>query len=267
MKTYLKKISMILIFWGSSFTSPNFAQEADSLLKSEDLLFKFNHHTLFFESFLSKGNISKSMGKADLANKLGVGFTGGWLYTYNLSRKFAIETGLSVGVLPIRYSFNLDSNSYNVPYNYYNYGTQYIEFVSIPLNLVYRQKLKNKLLLNIRAGLRFRKIILEDLEVEYLAESQRILYLHSLFDNSFRINYRIGLGISKLLTNSHLIELQLIYNLSVHNVIDADYIFLATSLNDNLTTIGKYKSKGSYLGLNLSYTFTKVNKYLKRLRG
>ncbi|MDX2305260.1 MAG: hypothetical protein NW226_20790 [Microscillaceae bacterium] len=219
--------------------------------------------------YLDNGNIQREFSLADLENRLGWGFSLTWLHTSQINQAWGVEWGIKVGALPWRYYYEITKGGVaNFPFNDLNYGTEYVQYIQVPLQLVFRKPVKQTLYFNLYSGISLRYILLQELTVSVTAIDQTSQFIpifdsYSSFDNTPRTNFNLGTGISWVLPHFDMLDFQLMANISPNNYIFTDYYFFPGTAYE---TFGRYKSKGTYIGLSVGYTFTGVRKMLKRYR-
>jgi hypothetical protein len=192
-----------------------------------------------------------------------------WSQTHHLNPNWGLEYGFSIGTLPLRYYIDLKAQGFEaLDYDYLLYSTNTINFIQLPLNIVYRKPVSSNVFLQFRTGISLRYILLEEYITTAISLSTPPLVLtyyesYSEFDNNFRINFNLGAGISWLLPNNDFLDFQIIANLSPRNIVYNDYYFFPDTPDE---TFGHYLSNGNYVGVSVGYTFTKVRKILRQYR-
>ncbi|MDX2305262.1 MAG: hypothetical protein NW226_20800 [Microscillaceae bacterium] len=122
---------------------------------------------------------------------------------------------------------------------------------------------------NLYSGISLRYILLQELTVSVTAIDQTSQFIpifdsYSSFDNTPRTNFNLGTGISWVLPHFDMLDFQLMANISPYQYIFNEYYFFPGTAQE---TFGRYRSRGTYIGLSVGYTFTGVRKMLKRARG
>ncbi|MDX2302070.1 MAG: hypothetical protein NW226_04685 [Microscillaceae bacterium] len=248
-------------------TSALTAQNNRRPLSSEDLFFAKGHNRFVASVYVNKGKTEREYGSANLENRLGWGFSFTWLHTYHINPTLGFEWGLGYGAIPLRYYFDIkESESGDLNYGLLMYGTDYIEYLHLPIQMVFRKPITQKLYFNVRPGISVRYILLQELTLEVINTEPyvEIFDSYSTFDNTPRVNFNLGTGISWVLPHFDMLDFQLMANISPYQYIFNEYYFFPGTAYE---TFGRYKSKGTYIGFSVGYTFTGVRKMIKRARG
>lgn len=263
-------ILFICFCFGSIFNiSAQNEANIDSLFSPKRLLFERQHTKFQFNLIASSGRTERKYGRVDLQSRLGWSYFLMWSQTYHFNPTWGLEYGFLIGSLPFRHKFDLKTEDFEtLDFDYLEYRTSLVEFIQIPLNVIYRKPLMSNLYLQLRSGISLRYILLEGLvsgTTSLNSPPLEIKYYQSYseFDNNFRVNFNLGSGVSWLLPNNDFLDFQIIANLSPRNYIYNDYYFFPNTPDE---TFGHYRSNGNYVGLSVGYTFTKVRKILRRYR-
>jgi hypothetical protein len=189
----------------------------------------------------------------------------GFNYLYSFKNNLAFEIGFHAGGFPLRYQFSLAEKDFpQIGTNLFDYYTEYTILVEIPLRLVYRHNIGSNWLLQLKGGTNIRVLPEQSLTIGHTlrnCDDINVRYLELYFRPISRVhlNAQVGAGVSYILPRLNMINLNLIYNYSPKVVVEG----LATAVpNSSEESKGKFQTTGSYIGLELGYTFT--NKRLRK---
>lgn len=233
----------------------------------QEALFSRGHWSIRGSSFLSKGRLSNQIGQYAIQNPLSFGFSGTIDYTENFGKHFGIRIGFQVGALPLKSKFSIPHPTQDWTID--NNRLEIYEFWAFPIELIYRRSFHKNWLANVRAGVSLRKLSIDEfsigtLVVDDLSNERYVFQWNNRFD-TFRHqpNLIFGLGVSYINKYYHLISLNLVANVSLQDItINAPipngsyYVFYPD--DPEKYSEGQFSTKGNYVGLELSYTFTRM---------
>ncbi|MDX2304391.1 MAG: hypothetical protein NW226_16415 [Microscillaceae bacterium] len=258
-------LQFFLIYYPIIYASTTmiFGQNKDQ--SSRELFFAKSHNRFEAGVYLSGGNTEREYGTTELESRLGFGFNFTWIHTKQINNAWAIEYGLGGGALPWKYLFEIEAGRVFED-NFIEYGTEYVLYIHAPLQGVYRKPIRENVYLNIRSGISLRYILEEILTVGVTAIDENsnltpIFRAYNEFDNAFRVNFNLGIGVSWVLPYFDMLDFQLRANISPRQYIFNDYYFFPGAADE---TFGHYRSRGTYVGLTVGYIFTRVRKMIKR---
>jgi hypothetical protein len=196
-------------------------------------------------------------------------------YTYNFDKNWAIRTGFTLGILPDHSQYRFEEP---LPQPGYisNQGSKDIAdytFLAIPIECIYRIPINSSLNLNLRAGGTIRQNLIYDgggYSQGYRENDDGTILVIRERDILFKPNQihptlTAGIGASFLLNHYDFLNVHLVGNLGLVDALDRGrYTFYPN--DPAYHSEGTYKMKGSYIGLELSYTYTGVRRLHKKIQ-
>jgi hypothetical protein len=239
----------------------------------EDIRFDRGHWSLRFTSLFSKGQVNHQYGTRLMENPTGFAMAGGIDYTENFGKHWGIRIGFMRGELPVRIKFEHVLVSQNPQFRLSHSNTARIEMWTFPIEVVYRSFLNPQWIWDIRAGVAFRSIPLDAFTVSVSVgdddtDRQIFVFENYLDSNQYYATFNIGVGISRVLWDNNLLNLHLVANISPNSLMPPapppgrSYYYFWDE-NGLPESYGTFDTKGSYIGLELGYTFTRANKRIR----
>ncbi len=176
----------------------------------------------------------------------------------------SIYLGFHVGVLANNYIFILKKSDLTPPSNYdYNVsfpGDLGLSYFSIPLCFEQRNFISNKRFLSFNAGINVRWSIENSTLLYSQIDNDQIVVLNLEQKNKIWLNYNAGASYNWILNNCNIFKIGLLLNFSNTPVGDGDY---EITIPGKDPSFGKYKVKGSFIGLKIVYLFTRTRKQVE----
>jgi hypothetical protein len=205
-------------------------------------------------------------------SSLGLGFVGTLDYIENFSPNIGLRFGFSFGLMPNRMNIDIAypysgyptgraKESWNVPY----------EYIGFPIELVYHASLTQKCKLQMKGGVLFRKFLLENIGVGFeeaitTPQVRAVYYQDISLPTRFSTGITLSVGIQRLLKNYDFLGVHLISNLSLQDIADSTSGYTFFAEDPTYRSEGLVQTRGSYIGLELSYTYTHTKRQLKKSR-
>lgn len=270
MQTNKKLIFIIILVLNINFI---YCQNKRTMSKL-DTLFGKNHFFFSLGLFSSKGNSRTINGNQNLTPALGLGHQIQIGYDVNYNKKYSLRLTAEIGQLPLNFTYDLTKKQYPILYDdhiplpsggFSDAGIPFVSFSSLFVNRFYVRK---KSFLDIAVGLSLRYTPEGDF---YLregwadnAQNPITVFQMQTDDNSFKetlqVCPQISLGYYWILKNNNFLGFRFLYNLSFQNHIQLSYTFFPEPQHKNISSEGVLSQRGSYLGLNIFYCFTKNKK-------
>jgi hypothetical protein len=242
----------------------------------QDLLYAKNHLSLRIGTFLSKGyHVSiSSYSPYHIENPIALGMVGAMDYTINLDAEWGIRVGLTFGAFPQPIKFRIPSDG-STPDGYFTHHVlEFTPHIAIPCELIYRRPINRHWTASARAGITLRKVIGADISYGYFSGNGineiEVFQWENTFDESaWPVIPSLAVGVSLLTRWQDMISLHAIAHISSRGLYDEIGIYQGSEVtffpNDpEKIQKGKYVNKGSYIGLELSYTLTQARSMLKK---
>jgi hypothetical protein len=256
----MKNIFLILLV--ICFPDYNFGQVeyASKQKKSEtkhldQLLYTKGHLSLRITGTATKQTYQHTFGKFHLQDYTKPGVNVTLDYIFNFDKNWGIRTGIIFGVLPASVKYWLYDAPPTCQGCQSSYGSEAINdytYLAVPLELIYRIPITQKILLNLRAGGTIRKNIVTNLEGGYgtYYEEDGIEIYTSIQEYNpkpYQIHPTLtaGIGASFLLNHYDFLNVHLVGNLGLVDALDRGrYTFYPN--DPAYRSEGTYKMKGSY---------------------
>jgi hypothetical protein len=246
MKNILLLFFMII---NSVMASESLIINPSDSLPTDKFLFTKNHLSVSLMNGFTRSTVIKGQGENH--PKAGVGIIQALQlnYTINFSDNVGFTAGAGIGAFPINLSY--DNNQYTERLWEMN------PFFRWSGQLDYRHKINDRLYLNNFLGYGSMSTSSGSTMVGFHNQDGHI--------NSYSFSYRegwkpfifAGAGISKVLKNHDLLNLNLFYNYSLANIYRGTYTF---NIKDQGISTGTITDKGHFIGTSLAYVWTKAEK-------
>lgn len=242
------------------------AAPPDSL--SRLYLFKKAHLKFQLNTFTSSGEVTLFYGDVQLSTQRGGGVSAVITQQHHLSNSWSFLYGLEYGGIPMNIKRFFSTSSFSsLDEDVLVFSKMLNPYLAIPINVLYRTPLTKKTFLHFQGGTCFRYITDSSLSGTFAISFNRTgtntvtrAFNHQ-YDNQFRLNYNFGIGVSVLTKRYDFIDIQVITHISPR-------VYLAQNEQHFLDlpeeTSDQYRSNGSYIGVSVGYTFTKVHKQMKK---
>lgn len=266
-------LTFIIYHFGIFLYAQNFKKDS---LNKHNIIFSKNHFFVGLGGFVSKGKTNILEGRNEKLNPLfGLGHQIQIGYDTHLNKKNTWRLTLELGQLPINYDFMLYPDKYpELEYEYSGmpsfFGAGQIPFVSISNTWIKRFSFHKDYIFDYGIGISIRYTPSGFYQMDYGLTKQSAPYVISdkitpftiidkenSFTSPFQFCPQFSVGTSKIFKNNNFLSLRMILNLSFQNHIRLQYTFFPEDRFQSYQTIGKYTSKGTYLGLNLTYHISK----------
>lgn len=260
-----QKFTLLLI----TFLITNSLNAQITSLNSNNLLFNNPHLTFEFGYLHNQVKQNDRFTKGDFNAYAGKGgFVGGKL-TINPFTNLGLEIGTNICLQNFGYEVNLSAIEFDLP-NDLNFRQSIPEvYIELPLAIVPRKRLNNNNWLYARLGMSMSWYAPLSLDFNFSSNPQNPddgKNLGSATMNFFGKNPYFsalsGIGIQHITKSKDLIGLSLNANFGFSNILEGSY-----SIWDNEVTVGTgtFYSKGNFISLAFSYTFTGVKKMEEKI--
>lgn len=248
----------ILLLISNTLSAQNVPSNSNKLL--------FNNHHLTFQLGYLHNQIKQNdnITKGDFNSYAGKGgFAGGQL-TINPFTNLGLEIGANISVQNFGYEVNLNAAEFGLP-NDYNFRQSVPEaYIELPLAIVPRIPLNDKNWLYARLGMSMSWYMPLSINFNLSSNPQKPdegkelgLVTMQFFNENPYFGALSGVGFQRVTKNKDLLGVSLNANFGFSNILEGTY-----TIWDNEVTVGhgNFYSKGSYVSLVFSYTFTGAKK-------
>lgn len=267
-------ISLFVLCLSNSLCAQDTTKSRRSAL--EQTLFSGSHLSVSLIPHLAqKAGIKKQSGPYELRSAHMEGMEAGANYHFNFNKNYSLIVGLHGGASARNYLLHIPKEDFpsEVNHDYDDNGalTRTFDFyLSAPLLFERRWTHQKTHYWNLLAGVNVRFYpdeFSEFISSRMQTEDGRYIEVVSFeleVGNGFKpwLNYNVGGGYTWLLGNHNLLRLNLLGNLSAHQLVKGSY---RVSVPGKPLTQGTYSANLSYVGLSVNYIFTAANKRLRKL--
>jgi len=260
---------IFLIFSTQIQSQVNTKKEPDNnLFTSNELLFRKGHIGITIIPFVcSKAVITKSEDTYEIHSTPQFGFEAGFTKYFHIDIAHSIYTGIYFGAYGRNFNYNIAIEEFGSPPGWSDISTngaasrEFNFMGAVPLVFQKRWFSKDKQFWYATAGTTLRY-------TPYIEENEEHVFFTPFFKMHFETNpekkvwltYNAAGGYSMVLKNNQILSAGVYVNLSFTSFAKGHYQF--TVPNQPIVE-GNYEVKGSYIGLSLSYIFTRTNKPFK----
>jgi len=261
----MKKITLIFLCLKLAGT---FAQitSTDSIFSA---IYSRNHLGFNFGPHVNqKMNIQRNYGSIDYISRYGFGGDFSLNYTFNIKKKHGIKLSYGTGRIPISYKFSLDANKYNLNFDLIHTGVEYNNIYRFfDLEYEFRMKPLNHFFINYTAGIRMSQMwkLFANSSVWHLHNNDPYsqLIFEQIIDiinnkKNFYGHLRFGVSMNFLLPKNNLLRVGIISNFTFLNRDNIGGFYYFQNVN-GYDSGGFTTWRMSYIGLDLSYIFTRAN--------
>lgn len=264
---------LLILFCAKSVIGFSHESNSDSLFY---LIYSRNHFGLNFNPNASQSmKIEPAYGNIEYKSRPGIGIDFSANYTFNIKKLHGIKLNYGTGRVPISYKFALDAATYGLPFDLSHTAIEYQNvYRYFGIDYEYRTSASRNYFFCFGAGIRFsqmwKKLFYAGANISiYENDSSNIDLFSQTFELTPNENYyghfRMATSINFLLPKLNLIRLGISANIAFLNRknIGGNYQFI----NVNGYDTGGYTTlRMNYLGLDISYIFTRANRTLKQTR-
>lgn len=216
------------------------------------------------------GEANLIRGKYDIHTQVMRGYKVGFEYNFKSKHKWKLYTGLDMHFFPfVRYHFTisgLDLNTLNNEEKFDTYlnGFQRHNVISIPIGLIYRQVQSYRLSTHFKVGVNMDFLSYGQYQYGGIMEDKddHVFRFHdinllSTKDNVFYPGIFVAYGFD-LYTKWSILHLSINAQKSILSYMNGTYEIM--NLKQSPSTLGTYKLRGDYIGLDLGITLKKFKK-------
>ncbi len=258
----------ITLFFVVIFTNSLFAQISN--IPSKQLLFN-NYHVTFQLGYLQnqiqqKGIVTQGKFKT-FANR--GGFIGGTLVT-NPYPNLGLEIGTTISLQTFGYQVELDAEDFGLAKDFYFKQSIPEVYLEVPLVIMPRMALNDENWLFARLGMITSWYAPLSVDFNLSSNPQKptesealgLVTMTFMGDNPY-FSILSGIGFQHLTKTKNLIGLNLNATFGFSNILEGTF-----AIWDNEVPVGSghFSSKGNYIGLNFTYTFTGVQRLEEKMK-
>jgi hypothetical protein len=234
--------------------------------KDVDLIFSRTHYSFTIIPFLDqKASITRNIDKYWIHATIMHGFEAGFSRYSHFDKEHSLIIGLFFGAFARNFNYDIPGKEFNPPHNG-NFSansavTREFNFMgSIPILFEKRWIKQANKYWNVNAGITIRYTPSLDEEFGGAIGGQPDFIDMQINDNYTKkpwLNFNIGGGYCWILGNNNIFKTNMVVNWSFTSFLRGTYQF---NFPNQPTVEGIYEVNGSYVGLSLSYIFTRSNK-------
>ena len=240
---FIKLIILIcfIFFYINSVKAQNYSKpEFDSIYSKP-------HHELSFMGTFEK--LTQETGNLIIDVPISLDVQLQYSYIYNINKKWAVKTGISIGWHSINYIY---------PNDFYEKVSTKVFTAAIPINLIYRFRFKPKTVLSPFVGVKINTILAGDFATGAAFKTDtgyiEVFEANYDFDIYPKWGLNFGLNLDKLLKNNNILTIGISTNLNFSKIIKVNYTLYPET--EELKSSGSLSGTASYVGIKIGYVFT-----------